>query len=855
MKYWKETGIGLVVLWLVAVILCTSALAEKAASGRLTLEDLEKLGVSGDKITMEDGHITFVDGACTRERLTGMEDAARVVASMTGLLGADERTAFEPWRVLTDNRGNTYYVFQQMYADTTVSGGAVKVVADSGGEMIALISSVEAKLPDVKEASGIDAGMAQDKVLSHALEVDGTKLTVIEELTQKVVLPLTLSISDEEALPESRFVWMVYTDNQTASGGESLPYLAHYVDMDGNYLYSLPTIRPGDEVGKKGFDSVYVFEFMEPAEYTGKVKKPDGTEAEVTVTLMRDRRTGMYYMGNIERRIVVADCYDFLYEDGRVVLESSRTNSDWDPVALMSLYNYCRAWDNYKAIGWSGGDGENTPIMILNNFCDEEKNPVDNACYIGKYLGWQLFGASSANQYSHALDIVAHEFTHCVTDSVMTFNAYMNDYGAINEAMSDIQGNLCEMILKDTKDKTWLVGENSGEAVRSMSDPHLFSQPEYAWDLFYKPPVNIPTPMNDQGGVHGNSSLLNLVAYRLCTEGGMPLEAAREYWFAVDCAMVPGTDYLQMTRLLPWVLENMQMGKYRKTLEKAIEETRMGQKERPQTLGEHHAMLTMTLPEGELFSDGNWGLHILTIDMEKLKEYVSGWFAEELPPEEEDFRLEDLGGISVFDFIGAVFEAIGETDEEEIGDTEPESEPAPMDMEEDLEFQRILAEIVFEDLGAAGQDGRTIQMVCRPGRTIPVLFHMTFEGMSEEPQEEAFAVFFNGHWHDFTQLYSFLMEMAEEEDEGEGNEEKKENGEELDLFGLLEKLGKLPMMKELGREMLQILRETDNLSQAAERILFEIRTDAVNVVPADGLENIRPLERPETTPEEETKAA
>ena len=178
-----------------------------------------------------------------------------------------------------------------------------------------------------------------------------------------------------------------------------------------------------------------------------------------------------------------------------------------------------------------------------------------------------------------------------------------------------------------------------------------------------------------------------------------------------------------------------------------------------------------------------------------------------------------------------------------------------MNMEEDLEFQRIFAEIVFEDLGAAGQDGRTIQMVCRPGRTIPVLFHMTFEGMSEEPQEEAFAVFFNGHWHDFTQLYSFLMEMAEEEDEGEGNEEKKENGEELDLFGLLEELGKLPMMKELGREMLQILRETDNLSQAAERILFEIRTDAVNVVPADGLENIRPLERPETTPEEETKAA
>ena len=82
-----------------------------------------------------------------------------------------------------------------------------------------------------------------------------------------------------------------------------------------------------------------------------------------------------------------------------------------------------------------------------------------------------------------------------------------------------------------------------------------------------------------------------------------------------------------------------------------------------------------------------------------------------------------------------------------------------------------------------------------------------------------------------------------------------ENVKAAGLDGVVCSALEAPMMKELGREMLQILRETDNLSQAAERILFEIRTDAVNVVPADGLENIRPLERPETTPEEETKAA
>ena len=44
------------------------------------------------------------------------------------------------------------------------------------------------------------------------------------------------------------------------------------------------------------------------------------------------------------------------------------------------------------------------------------------------------------------LDVIAHEFTHCVTETAMGANLYRDDYGAINEAMSDILGNLCEAL-------------------------------------------------------------------------------------------------------------------------------------------------------------------------------------------------------------------------------------------------------------------------------------------------------------------------------------------------------------------------------------------------------------------------
>ena len=105
-------------------------------------------------------------------------------------------------------------------------------------------------------------------------------------------------------------------------------------------------------------------------------------------------------------------------------------------------------------------------------------------------------------------------------------------------------------------DTTWLLGETGTIPVRCMSDPHMFQQPEYTWDYYYKANVNKPTVLNDQGGVHTNSSLLNNVAWRLCEKGGMTLEEARAFWFAVDGSMVPHTDYAQLSALMPWVLRN-----------------------------------------------------------------------------------------------------------------------------------------------------------------------------------------------------------------------------------------------------------------------------------------------------------
>ena len=881
---------------LLALILAMGATASLAEAlpqtpnatleGHLTLEDLEALNATAHT---RDGRVTFVEGACTDGAVTGMEDAARVVDAMIDLMGGDDRTQFEPWRTLTDTNGNRYYVFQQMYTGVTVSGGAVKVVTDKDGAMLGLVCSVESELPEAQAAEGISADEAEALVIRHVEETLNQTADVLEGRTAKVILPvnLELDMDSEEEKEESRFVWVVYTNNPVVSlsNGSDLPYLAHYVDMSGEYLYSLPTVIPGDEASASGYNAAYVFEFMEPVDYTGEVTLADGRKQTISLQLMRDARTGMVYLGNLERRIAVADCYEFLFDKGCVVLEASKDNTGWDETCLLALYNYCRAWDYYKAIGWKGGDGLGTPMLILKDYCDKDHKPIDNAAYAGRYYGWQVFLSSDINDYSQCLDVLAHEFTHCVTGSVMTYNAYMNDYGAINEAMSDIQGNICDHMYADEgekEDPEWLLGEDIGKAIRSMSDPHRYQQPEYTWDLHYVPHVKTPTELNDRGGVHSNSSLLNYLAWRVIEKDGMTLEEARAFWFAVDCSMVPGTDYAQLSELMPWVLKNQGLDRYQSALEAAIDVTRIRTEEMPETFDDDRALLTLTLPDTEVFEDGNWALGIFSVNVDGLVQraidIVDGAPGYENSLDELVAAIDPEGTMTKEDLPGLIAEtamAVMMGFGEETGDDEASEaalEEAALEeadgaaSAEDANgvsgvmdwVRRYFGDIVYMGTGAAGQDGRTVSMVCRPGLTVPVLFRMEFKPNSMQLKTGALAVYC-GRWFDLGGLLTKFLDWAEDMDDSEGTSEADDAAGEAPDLGflgsLLESLaGGMPeeapveeadlefSLADMRDGLTAIQQKLNDMSWLTHMFLYEIKPGKVCTLRPDGLEKVTVLD-------------
>jgi len=118
---------------------------------------------------------------------------------------------------------------------------------------------------------------------------------------------------------------------------------------------------------------------------------------------------------------------------------------------------------------------------------------------------------NSSYQPLVALDICAHEITHGLTSFTANLT-YSYESGALNEAFSDIFGTAIEFYAKPQA-ANWLIGENIGSYIRSMSNPNAKNQPDtYLGTYWYSGP-------NDNGGVHTNSGVLNYWFYLLSVGG------------------------------------------------------------------------------------------------------------------------------------------------------------------------------------------------------------------------------------------------------------------------------------------------------------------------------------------------
>ncbi len=296
-----------------------------------------------------------------------------------------------------------------------------------------------------------------------------------------------------------------------------------------------------------------------------------GEMVTVTLTGLEDKKyeldvyrdeTGTYYLADYLRNIVVCDgtsIKDWSQFDGYLRVYTSRTGDFPDKTAVTLFYNCVQVYDAYA----SGEVG-----VKLNGINDKTDNVLNNAEANGEVTvyaiahlndstyrynaafspqwntnhteithGFMLVGDGNpegvdpeGNAYYHfyqqarAIDTIGHEYQHGITRYVWKFSGKpLGDFGAINEAASDIFGMLIENVEENKnasspvplRDESWDSGTKAtydGKALYSMRNQtgsYRFSLDERTICTH----AGEHDTFCDNGYVHYNSTILSSAQY------------------------------------------------------------------------------------------------------------------------------------------------------------------------------------------------------------------------------------------------------------------------------------------------------------------------------------------------------
>lgn len=249
--------------------------------------------------------------------------------------------------------------------------------------------------------------------------------------------------------------------------------------------------------------------------------------------------------------IVIADAQhtpsDNSSKPSSIYVKSSAANSGWLADAVSAAYGLSEVYDYYLERHQRNSiDGSGATITGHVRYGTN----YSNAFWRGDAQA-MFFG--DGKPFAKALDIVAHEMTHGVTEKTSNLE-YKNQSGALNEALSDIFGEAVEARTRGASD--WLHGADLGSPNRNLKDPHALtfdcgSPRPYPAKMSEFIPANDPAlsgcENSDSGGVHINSSIINHAFY-LLTEGltgaiGMR-DAERIFYRALTLHLTPKSQFI-----------------------------------------------------------------------------------------------------------------------------------------------------------------------------------------------------------------------------------------------------------------------------------------------------------------------
>ncbi|WLD92509.1 M4 family metallopeptidase [Alkalihalobacillus sp. AL-G] len=408
---------------------------------------------------------------------------------------------FQVVDVQKDELGMTHYKTQLTVDDIPVYGAELSLHTNTDGKVVAINGQVEPKLDHVKwnkrvKVSKEDAVKNAEKVLDF--------------------IP-----TEESYTAEPTAVLYLYKDK------------SHWLPV---YLVELQYINPiaGREFVFVSAVNGKVVNHYNALQHSAETGSGVGVNGD-TKTLNTWLENGTYYLYDTTKPMN-GIIRTYTANNGTSLPGSDVTDSDnyfTDGAAVDAHYNAGVTYDYfYNTHNRNSYDGNGSDIVSTVHY----ENNYNNAFWNGSQMVYGDGDGSTFDPLSGSLDVVAHELTHAVTDTSANL-VYQDQSGALNESMSDVFAVIVEA---GAGDFDWLLGEDvytpgtSGDALRSISNPPAYNQPDHMDDYYYT--------SEDNGGVHTNSGIPNKAFYYIGSDIGLD-KSGDIYYRALTTYLTSQSDF------------------------------------------------------------------------------------------------------------------------------------------------------------------------------------------------------------------------------------------------------------------------------------------------------------------------
>jgi Zn-dependent metalloprotease len=405
------------------------------------------------------------------------------------------------------------------------------------------------------------------------LKADGSLSEITDNLKESVVVDTTANFSEKHA---ARFAVNAYKGRAEQTDpamidlyifrGKERDHLVYRVEtprLDGTKHTSAPVDFIDAHTGERvdGYDNLQTGSGN--SLYSGTVTMTTSQSGANFYMEDLTRRQGTFNMNNTGSTTTGTGGTQSRYTDADDNWTATNARAGVDAhYGAAKTFDYFQSVHNRNGIDGNFGPGTttaaaNSSISLVSSRVHFGSN-YNNAFW---YQNKMSYGDGNGSTFSPltTIDICGHEMTHGVTERTANLT-YAKESGALNESISDIFGAMVEAYADGAiSGNTWKIGEDAytpgtaGDALRVMDNPNSVGDPDH-YSLRLYPGACTPSSLNDQCGVHTNSSISNHAFYLMANGGTNRVssvavtgiggnDAARIFYRALTVYMTSSTNF------------------------------------------------------------------------------------------------------------------------------------------------------------------------------------------------------------------------------------------------------------------------------------------------------------------------